>query len=115
MSCTPNRVKITVGEDKQYKVFLRDEETGNPIDLSLYTSGTVSFCNCQEVKITAVVAMPGANPVSGEIAVILTPTETSQFDKTVKGQQIELSDGSKTRIIVLANTIETIEQICQKT
>ena len=112
MSCAPSRVVVTVGEDKTFKIFLREEETGNPVDLSSYTIGTVNFCNCKEEKITASVPMPGSNPLSGEISVTLTPTETDLFDKSMKDIQIELNDGSLTRIIVLKNVLEVMEQIC---
>ena len=113
MSCAPERVKITVGEDKEFKIFLREEESGNPIDLSAYNSGTVNFCNQLNEKISAVVAIPGSAPANGEISVVLTPTETSKFDHKTTDIQIELGDaGGKTRIIVLKNKVETIEQIC---
>lgn len=112
MSCAPQRVKVTVGEDKEFKIFLRDEETGNPFDLSTYTGGTVSFCNTQQDKITVSVPTPGSNPASGELVVTLTPSETEQFDKNMRDLQIEITDGTKTRIIVLKDKLEVIEQIC---
>lgn len=110
--CGIQRVKITVGEDKEFKVFLREEESGNPIDLSVYTGGTINFCNSQDVKITKIVPIPGANPASGEIAVTLTPLETAQFDKGMNDMQLELTDATKLRIIVLENKLEVTEQLC---
>lgn len=112
MSCSPSRVKITVGEDKEFKIFLRDEDSGNPIDLSAYTSGAIKFINCQEVCIEVAVQMPGANPASGEVLVTLTPTETDQFDSLMTDMQLNLTDGSTTRIVVLKNKLEVIDKLC---
>ena len=112
MTCTPNRVKITVGEDKVFKIFLREEESGNPIDLSVYTGGVIKFVNCQEACIEATLPVPGAAPANGELLVTLTPTETDQFDEMMRDMQVELTDGSSTRIIVLKNKLEVIEQLC---
>lgn len=111
MNCGPSRIKITVGEDKEFKIFLREEETNSPVDISSYTNGTVKFVNCKKEVISAAVPIPGTNPVNGEILVTLTPTETNKFDKLVTDLQLELTDGVKTKIIVLANKVEVIPQI----
>ena len=111
MSCTPSRVKITVGENKSFKIFLREEETGSPIDISTYTAGTVKFVNKAGVVISKALAIPGANPVNGELLVELAPLETLQFDKCMKDIQVEYEKVGEKKIVVLKDKLEVIEKI----
>lgn len=109
--CKPERVKVTVGEDKEFKIYLKDEETEQAFDLTDYTSGSIKFKNCDEVIITKSVPIPGANPKLGEVLVTLTPTETDQFDKLMRDMQINITDGSITRKILVKDKLEVLEPL----
>lgn len=107
-----NRALIVIGSKVEFTIYLTDEY-GRPISIAPYTSGNLVFCNTKGVRTVIPLAVPGANPDKGELAVVLTSAQTANADEKWKDADVELIDsGSEPKIIPLNNMFEIQKRNC---
>lgn len=105
-NCIADRAKIIPGSKAEFDLFLIDE-AGRAKSLSPYVSGKLVFLNCNGVRTEITLPVPGANPDSGKIAVVITAIQSANADDKWKDADIELTDsGAEVTIIPIADKFE---------
>lgn len=105
-NCIADRAKIIPGSKAEFDLFLVDE-AGRPVSLAPYVSGKLVFANCDGVRTEVTVVVPGANPGSGKIPVVITAVQSANADEKWKDVDLELVDGaSETTVIPIPDKFE---------
>lgn len=105
-NCIGDRAKIIPGSKAEFDLFLVDE-AGRPVSLSPYVSGKLVFSNNLGVRTEVTVTVPGSNPGSGKIPVVITAIQTANADTKWKDVDLELVDGAtETTVIPIPDKFE---------
>lgn len=71
--------EIVPGSKSEFTLVLSDQD-GSPLNLSLYSAGKLRFKNLAGILTEVLLTVPGLNPGSGIVPVIITAVQTALAD-----------------------------------
>lgn len=109
-----NVIAITQGSREDVLIRLTDPDTGERLDLSLFESGKVIFCNSKNVKIEKTLSWPPVDPKLGTLEFQLSSADTDQFDSEMRDFEAELVYTGTTdkKVIIFESALEVTERVC---
>jgi len=100
--------QIVVGSQAVFDIYLRDS-SGNPVTLSDFVTGKLRFRSCAGVNTEINLTVPGANPDSGRISVVIPSAVTALADEGWGSADLVFTKaGPQTIILPLPDSFEIL-------